>query len=85
MNMERQIIEVNSKWYDVIAMYHDDSNDKDYVIYSDGSKDIGGKLVVYYGSYVINNGKYEISGVDELEEKKILSLLETIIEEVNKK
>ena len=85
MNMQRQIIEVNNKWYDVIAMYHDDSNNKDYVIYSDGSKDNDNKLKVYYGSYVINNGRYEVSGVDELEEKKIFSVIETIIEEVNKK
>ena len=84
MDLKRQIVEIDNIWYDLIATYHDDANNKDYIIYTDGSKDENNKLVVCYGSYVIVNGKYEVSSVDELEEKKIISILESLIEEVNK-
>lgn len=84
-NMERQIIEIDNKWYDIIATYYNEEYDKDYVIYTDGIKDKDGKLNVYYGSYVLTNNKFDVKSIEnEKEEKIIISVLKTIMEEVNK-
>lgn len=86
LDMKRQIIISDYKTYDVICTYYSEDYDKDYVIYTDGTKGEDDKLNVYYGSYTLTNDDFDVKCItDDNEEKMIISVLESIIEEVNKK
>ena len=85
-NMIQQKIQLGSNTYDIICTYYSEDYDKDYVIYTDGKKNDDGKLNVYYGSYTLTNDDFDVKRItDDNEEKMIISVLESIIEEVNKK
>lgn len=63
----------------IIATYRDDDTNKDYVIYTDETKDSEGKLNVVYGTYKMNGNEIEVSKVETYEEeKKILEVLKFV-------
>lgn len=64
---------------DVIATYHDDNTNKDYVIYTDKTLDENRKLNVYYSLYCFENDKIKLLETNEFEDKKIgLELIKEI-------
>ena len=84
-NLIRQVIQLGSKSYDIICTYYNEEYNKDYVIYTDGIKNEDGKLNIYYGSYTLINNVFDVKAIiDDNEEKMIISILESIIEEVNR-
>lgn len=70
---------INGKTVSIIATYIDEDTDKDYIIYTDESKDSEGKLNVAYGSYKMNGTEIEVNKVETPEEeKKILEVLKFV-------
>ena len=85
-DLTRQIIQFGSKTYDIICTYYNDDFDKNYVIYTDGLKNEDGKLNIYYGSYFLKNSDFVVECIDNAyEEKMLISVLESVIEEINGK
>lgn len=65
--------------YEVIATYHDDSSNKDFVIYTDKKLDENNKLNIYYSLYCFGNNKIKLLETNEIEDKKIgLELIKEI-------
>ncbi len=82
--MNKLLVEINGIYYDVIATYHCDKNNKDYIIYTD--KRYNENTNVYGGLYHIHNGKYIVKALTTDEDKEIFKeLIKTIIKNVNKK
>lgn len=70
---------VNGRMVSVIATYRDDDANKDYIIYTDETKDEQGKLNVCYGTYKMDGDKIEVGKVETREEeKKILEVLKFV-------
>ena len=69
--------------YEVIATYHNDDDNKDYIIYTDNTFDENKKLKVYYALYEMIDDNIKIIEAKTNEEKKVgLELIKTIIEEL---
>ena len=81
MELKRQVVEVNGSLYEVVATYYNESNDKNYIIYTDQSKKENQKLNIYYGLYEIVNGKLNIKEIVDEEDKNIIF---EILEEIKK-
>lgn len=80
---------VNGREVSIIATYRDDEINKDYIIYTDETKTVEGKLNVMYGSYTLENGEIKVKKLETKEEEaKILEILKVVmkktIEESNK-
>lgn len=69
-NMEKQLID--NKMCSIIATYHDDDTNKDYIIYTDETKDENGKLNVYYGYYHNENDKVVVNHIDNAKDEEII-------------
>ncbi len=68
---------------ETIATYHNDDDNKDYIIYTDNTFDENKKLRVYYALYEIKADKIKIIEAKTNEEKRVgLELIKTIIEEL---
>ena len=68
---------------EVIATYHEDSNNKDYIVYTD-KKFTNNKLNIYYSLYKIVNNKIILIDIKDNEDKKIgLELIKELIKEIN--
>ena len=73
---------INDKECVIVATYHDDDTNKDYIIYTDETKDSEDKLNVYYGTYKVNEeNKYIVDPISD-DEKPII---DQIIEEIKNK
>lgn len=70
---------------EVIATYHDDDTNKDYIVYTDKTLDENKKLKVYYGLYEkIDNG-IKLKEAKTPEEKSIgLQIIKEILNDINK-
>lgn len=76
---------VNGREVSIIATYRDDELNKDYIIYTDETKNEAGKLNVVYGSYKIENGEIKVDKLlTKEEEKKILEILKVVTEDTLK-
>ena len=65
--------------YDVIATYHDDITNKDYVIYTDKKTDKSNNLNLFYSVYTYDNDTIKLLETNDLEDKKIgLELIKEI-------
>lgn len=69
---------------DVIATYHDNENNKDFIIYTDKTLTDNGKLKIYYSMYTFLNNNIKLIKIKNLEDEKFcLKLIEEIIKENN--
>ena len=65
---------------EVIATYHCEQNNKDYIVYTDRTFDENKKLRVYYSLYKMNGNHIHLINTTSNEDKKIgLKLIEEII------
>ncbi len=70
---------------DVIATYHDDERNKDFIVYTDQTFDENQKLVIYYTLYEYINNTIKLIDIIEKEDKKIgLELIKEIMKDINK-
>lgn len=49
---------------DVISIFRDENNDRNYVVYTDGTEDKDGELEVYASRYTEEDGKYILKPVE---------------------
>lgn len=73
---------INGRKVSIVATYKDEELNKDFIIYTDETKDEYGKLKVFYGSYRVIDGKIEVQKVkSSVEESKILEVLKHVTKE----
>lgn len=64
----------------VIATYHDDNTNKDYMVYTDNSFDKNNKLNVYYSLYETKDNSIKLINTTDAEDKKIgLELIKELV------
>ena len=64
----------------IIATYHNNDINKDYIAYTDNTIDENGKLRVYYSLYEEVNNMIKLVNMENLEEKKIgLEFIKTVL------
>lgn len=69
---------------EVIATYHDDDTNKDFIVYTDKTLDENKKLKVYYSLYKQIDNKIKLINIIDNEDKKIgLQLIKEIINDLN--
>ena len=65
--------------YEVIAIYHDDDSNKDFVVYTDKTFNKDKKLNIYYSLYCVKDNEIELLETNDIEDKKIgLKLIKEI-------
>lgn len=70
---------------EVIATYHDDDTNKDYIVYTDKTLDENKKLKVYYGLYEKVGKGIKLKEAKTPEEKSIgLQIIKEILNDINK-
>ena len=70
---------------EVIATYHDDDTNKDYIVYTDKTLDENKKLKVYYGLYEEVDNGIKLKEAKTPEEKSIgLQIIKEILNDLNK-
>ena len=70
---------------EVIATYHDDDTNKDYIVYTDKTLDENKKLKVYYGLYEEVDNGIKLKEAKTPEEKSIgLQIIKEILNDINK-
>ena len=70
---------------EVIATYHDDNTNKDYIVYTDKTLDENKKLKVYYGLYEKVDNGIKLKEAKTPEEKSIgLQIIKEILNDINK-
>lgn len=70
---------------EVIATYHDDNTNKDYIVYTDKKLDENQKLKVYYGLYEKVGKGIKLKEAKTPEEKSIgLQIIREILNDLNK-
>ncbi len=70
---------------EVIATYHDDNTNKDYIVYTDKKLDENQKLKVYYGLYEKVGRGIKLKEAKMPEEKSIgLQIIREILNDLNK-
>jgi uncharacterized protein YrzB (UPF0473 family) len=87
-SMQFKITDNNGKKIicDVIATYHDDETNKDYIIYTDRTYDKNNKLNVYYSLYKKNKDDIELINITDSRDKKVaLELIKELINDINPK
>ena len=63
---------------DIVMMFKDDSNDINYVVYTDGTKDSDGELEVYASRYIKKNNKFILKPIlNEYEWNLIDNMIES--------
>ena len=69
--------------YEIFATYHDDENNKDFIVYTDKTFTKDNKINLYYSLYKnVNNGIILIN-TESLEDKKIgLQLVQEILKDL---
>ncbi len=70
---------------EVIATYHDDNTNKDFIVYTDKTLDENKKLKVYYGLYEKVGNDIKLKEAKTPEEKSIgLQIIKEILNDINK-
>ena len=70
---------------EVIATYHDDDTNKDYIVYTDKTLDKNKKFKVYYGLYEKVDNGIKLKEAKTPEEKSIgLQIIKEILNDLNK-
>ena len=70
---------------EVIATYHDDETNKDYIVYTDGSVNEEKQLSLYYSLYKKEEDSIKLIDIETMEDKKIgLQIIEELIKDINK-
>ena len=68
----------------VIATYHDDNLNKDFLVYTDKTYNLENKLNVYYSTYQVIDNEININDTMSVDEKKVgLMLLKEIMNDLN--
>ena len=68
----------------VIATYHDDNLNKDFLVYTDKTYNLENKLNVYYSTYQVIDNEIKINDTMSVDEKKVgLMLLKEIMNDLN--
>ncbi len=64
--MNFEIVDNNGQKVDceVVDLFKDESNNINYIIYTDGTKSENDKLEVYASRYVLENGKYFLKDIE---------------------
>lgn len=69
---------------EVIATYHDDDTNKDFIVYTDKTLDENKKLKVYYSLYKKIDNSIKLIDITSNDDKKIgLQLVKEIIDSIN--
>ena len=77
--MELLRINVNNVLCDVLATWHDDGTNKDFIFYTDNQY-IDNKLNIYYGLYMIQDGVIKVSEIVNNEDEELaLRVMKEII------
>ena len=67
--------------YEVIATYHDDKSNKDFVVYTDKTLDEDKNLNIFYSLYCMDNNKIKLLQTENIEDKKIgLKIIKEVAE-----
>ena len=86
--MDKQLLtKVNGeiKKYDIIIDFTSNDTNKNYVFYTDNTKNENGEVIIYMGSYIIEDELYVISPIKTDEEKELCNnILRDLKEENNK-
>ena len=76
----------NEKEYEVLFTYECDQTEKNYIAYTDNSKDENGDTVVYASIYHQEDSTGRLEAIEDEREWKIIeAVLETLQEEVRNK
>ncbi len=68
---------------EVIATYHDEVKNKDFIVYTDNTFDNNSKLKVYYSLYEKVGKDIKLKNIDNLEDEKTgLEIVKEILEEL---
>lgn len=72
--------------YDVLFTFESDETGKNYIVYTDNSKDEAGNIEVYASIYDPENPNSKLEAITTDKEWKVIeTILETLQEEVRKK
>ncbi len=86
--MESMQFEVTNKSGDkiiceVIATYHDDNRNKDFIVYTDRTINKDKKLNIYYSLYEKIENNIKLIDITDIEDKKIgMELIKEIIKDI---
>lgn len=68
---------------EVIATYHDDKTNKDFIVYTDKTLDENNKLKVYYSLYEEIDNSIRLIDITDANDKKIgLQIIKEIINDI---
>ena len=69
---------------DVIATYHDEEVNKDFIVYTDNTFDENNKLNIFYSLYKKNENGIKLINITDTKDKKIgLELIKELLKEIN--
>ena len=72
--------------YDVLFTFENEETNKNYIVYTDNSKDASGNVQVYASTYDPTNPKSKLESIKTEKEWKVIeTILNTLQEEVKKK
>ena len=70
---------------DIIISFKDKSNDINYVVYTDGTKDKDGDLEIYASRYIMNDDKVILNPIENKYEWNLIdNMLESKYKEIDK-
>ena len=76
----------NEVVYDVLFTFESEETNKNYIVYTDGTKDSDGQIQVYASIYDPENPNSKLEAITTDKEWKVIeTILETLQEEVRKK
>lgn len=83
--MEKLTIKTNDKILEVIATYHDEELNKEFILYTDNTYDKDGRLNIVYSLYENVDNNIKLIDIKTNEERKIgLMLVKEIISSLYK-
>ncbi len=69
---------------DVIATYHDDDTNKDFIVYTDRTLNEERKLNLYYSLYENQGNNIKLIDIVDIEDKKIgLELIKELVNDIS--
>lgn len=72
--------------YDVLFTFESDETGKNYIVYTDGTKDETGNIQVYASTYDPANPQSKLEAIETDKEWKVIeTILETLQEEIKNK
>ena len=76
----------NEVIYDVLFTFESEETNKNYIVYTDNTKDESGNIEVYASIYDPTNPQSKLEAIETEKEWKVIeTILETLQEEVSKK